>query len=62
MEEMKKHNPEQLIVIVVPELVQPRWWEYLLHNKAGAALTTLLFLRGDERVVVINTPWYLREE
>ena len=29
---------------------------------ANASLKTLLFLEGEKRTVVINTPWYLRED
>ena len=38
------------------------WYEYLLHNQRAALLKVRLFLGGDERVIVINTPWYLRKE
>jgi hypothetical protein len=54
-------DPDCLIAIVIPELVQPRWWEYLLHNNVATTLKAMLLLRGDERVVVLNTPWFLRE-
>jgi amino acid transporter len=57
----KEEHPEQLVAVVVPELVQPRWWEYLLYNHAAAGLKAALLLHGAEHVVVINTPWYLRE-
>ena len=62
VEEVKQAYPERLIAIIIPELVQPSWWQYLLHNHVAGALKAVLFLRGDERVVVINTPWYLRDE
>lgn len=61
IEEIKRKTPDNIIGVVVPELVQSRWWEYLLHNHAAAGLKTMLLLNGDERVIVINTPWYLRE-
>jgi hypothetical protein len=31
-----------------------------LHNHIATGLKTMLLLKGDERVVIINTPWYLR--
>jgi hypothetical protein len=31
----------------------------LLHNKRAAVLKTLLLLKGNKRIVVINVPWYL---
>ena len=62
VEEVKKEKPDRLIAVVIPELVQTRWYEYLLHNQRAAFLKVRLFLGGDERIIVINTPWYLHEE
>jgi hypothetical protein len=41
--------------------VEPRWWEYLLHNHPAASLKASLLFNGDERVMVISIPWYFRE-
>ena len=57
----EKENSDRLIAVVIPELVEPHWYEYLLHNIHGAGLRALLFLQGDRRTIVITTPWYLRE-
>jgi len=59
---MKKEKPDRLIAVIIPELVEPHWYEYLLHNLHGAGLRALLFLERDQRTVVITTPWYLREK
>ena len=29
---------DRTIAVVIPELVRPRWWEYLLHNSSAAGL------------------------
>jgi hypothetical protein len=58
---VKNQAPDKIIAVVIPQLVESRWWEHLLHNHAAAGLAAMLLLNGDERVVVINTPWYLRE-
>ena len=47
--------------MVVPELVETRWWELLLHNHLATALKAALLLSGLRRVVVINIPWYLKD-
>jgi amino acid transporter len=57
----KKEKPGRLVAVLIPELVNPRWWEYLLHNLYGAGLKTLLYLEGDERTIVISIPWHLRK-
>ena len=55
----KRKHPDRQIAVLVPELVARHWYEHLLHNKRAAMLKTLLLVRGDEDIVVINVPWYL---
>jgi amino acid transporter len=62
VKKVRKEHPKRLITIVVPELVEPHWYEYLLHNLHAARLRTSLFLERDNRTVVITIPWYLREQ
>jgi hypothetical protein len=57
----KRDHPDRHVAVLIPELVVRRWYHHLLHNKRAALLKTLLLFRGDEDVVVINVPWYLRE-
>ena len=52
-------HPERPITVVIPELVQRQWYFYFLHNMRSAMLKTLLYLRGNRRIVVVNVPWYL---
>jgi hypothetical protein len=54
----KDRYPNRKIVVIVSELVERRWYHYLLHNQRGEALTALLMLSGDPQIVVINVPWY----
>jgi hypothetical protein len=62
IDELHQEYPERIIAVIIPELVEPHWYHYLLHNQRAAWLKADLFLRGDRRVVVINIPWYLEEE
>ena len=57
--ELEKSCPDQQIAVLVPELVQRHWYHHILHNKRAAVLKGLLLLKGNQRVVVINVPWYL---
>jgi hypothetical protein len=36
-----------------------RWYQNLLHNQRANLLKLLLLLRGNQRVLVINIPWYM---
>jgi hypothetical protein len=44
---------------MIPELVVRRWWEAPLHNQRAQLLKVLILLRGNQRIIVINIPWYL---
>jgi len=35
------------------------WWENLLHNQRVQLLKLLLLLRGKQRIIVVDIPWYL---
>ncbi len=58
---LKAEYPSRQIAIIIPELVESKWYEYLLHNQRATGLKAALLLHGDQRVVVINVPWYLRD-
>jgi amino acid transporter len=57
---LKAEWPERTIAVVVSELVETRWYQYLLHNHRAEWLKADLLLEQDQRVVVITVPWYLR--
>ncbi len=57
--QLEKSCPDQQIAVLVPELVQRHWYHHVLHNKRATVLKGLLLLKGNQRVVVINVPWYL---
>ncbi|MDQ2924553.1 MAG: APC family permease [Acidobacteriota bacterium] len=52
-------NPGRKIAVLLPELVVRHWWENLLHNQRVQLLKLLLLLKGNQRIVVVNIPWYL---
>jgi amino acid transporter len=56
---LEKESDFQNICVLVPELVVRHWWENLLHNRRADLLKVLLLLRGNQRIIVINIPWYL---
>jgi hypothetical protein len=52
-------DPDLQVAVLVPELVEKRWYQYPLHNQRAAVLKALLLLRGNQRIVVVSVPWYL---
>jgi amino acid transporter len=59
---LERENPGRIVAVVIPELVESRWYHYLLHNQRASLLKALLLLKGTGRIVVINVPWYLDEK
>jgi hypothetical protein len=59
--EFERQNPERQIAVVVPNLIERRWYQRFLHNQRGELLSALLLLSGNHRTVIVNVPWYLRE-
>jgi amino acid transporter len=55
----ERDHPERQIAVMIPELVVKHWWQAPLHNQRAQLLKVLLLLRGNQRVIVINIPWYL---
>ncbi len=56
---LKDERPDRLIAVIIPELVETHWYEYLLHNHLATWLKADLMLQEEQRIVVINLPWYL---
>jgi len=56
---LEDDNPGRKIAVLLPELVVKHWWENLLHNQRVQLLKLLLLLKGNQRIVVVNIPWYL---
>ena len=57
---LSDENPRRRIIAIVPELVELRWYNYFLHSQRATLLKTLLLVKGNDRVSVLNVPWYLK--
>jgi len=57
---VESENPGRQIAVIVPELVERHWYHYPLHNKRAEILKWFILLKGTERIVLINVPWYIR--
>jgi amino acid transporter len=57
--ELEEQHPGRKIAVLLPELVVRHWWENALHNQRVQLLKLLLLLKGNQRIVVVNIPWYL---
>jgi hypothetical protein len=56
--DLSKANPGRSIIVVIPELVEDKWYEYFLHNQRARLLRWVLLARGNERIFTVSAPWY----
>jgi amino acid transporter len=56
---LEEENPGRKVAVLLPELVVRHWWENALHNQRVQLLKLLLLVKGNQRIVVVNIPWYL---
>ena len=57
--ELAQKNPSRQIAVVIPEVVERRWYYHMLHNQRGTALKSMLYFKGNGRILVVNVPWYV---
>jgi amino acid transporter len=62
VQRLARESPRRYVAVIVPEVVERRWYHFLLHSHRPALLKAYLFLRGGPRVIVINAPWYLQDD
>jgi amino acid transporter len=56
--DLSKKNPGRRIIVVIPEIVEDKWYEFFLHNQRGRLLEWVLLSRGNERIFTVSAPWY----
>jgi len=60
--QLSKKNPDRRIVVVIPQLVEDRWYEYFLHNQRGRLLEWALLAQGNKRIFTLSSPCYLSDQ
>jgi amino acid transporter len=60
VQKVAQEQPGRQVAVVIPELVQRRWYQHFLYNEHAELLKALLLLKGGNRIVLINVPWYLQ--
>jgi amino acid transporter len=59
--DLAEKRPDRQIAVIVPELVEPRWYRAIAHSHTSQVLKALLLYRGGPPIVVVSTPWYLKD-
>jgi len=57
--DLSKEHPDRTIIVVIPELVEDKWYEYFLHNQRARLLEWVLLARGNDRIFTVSAPWYI---
>jgi hypothetical protein len=57
--QLHSEHPERHLAILVPELIEQHWYNFLLHNNRPQLLRGLLNSKANPRITVIDIPWYL---
>ena len=57
IEDELKRGPDRPILVVLPELVEQRWWASIMHVHRERKLREQLLQFGGRRVAVISVPW-----
>ncbi len=57
--DFRRHRPGRAVAVVLPQLVEGRWWEMLLHTHRERRLRKLLLRTGGPDIAVVGVPWQL---
>ena len=60
VKKIRNEKPDRLIAVIIPELIERHWYTHLLHPQQARKLRRLINKEGDERTIIIDSPWYTR--
>jgi hypothetical protein len=59
--ELERRSPDFTIVVLVPQLIEAKWYYTFMHNQRATILKTRLLLEGQNRILIVNIPWKLEK-
>jgi amino acid transporter len=59
--ELERRSPNFTIAVLVPQLIEAKWYYTFMHNQRATILKTRLLLEGQNRILIINIPWKLEK-
>lgn len=60
--DLEKKNPKRQIAVVMPELVEQHWYQFVLHNQRPKWMKALLLLKGGSNIILVTVPWRLSRD
>ncbi|MGD0674189.1 MAG: APC family permease [Polyangiaceae bacterium] len=59
VERLAHEHPDRQVAVIVAELMERRWYDFLVDTQTATVLREALLYRGGPQIVVISVPWYL---
>jgi amino acid transporter len=59
--EAARNHPDRPVAVIVPELVERRWYHSILQSHMASMIKAMLLFRGGPRIVVVSAPWYEKD-
>ncbi len=59
IDKIEASAPDRSITIVIPNLVERRWYQFFLHNQRAVLLRAAILFRRDPKITLVTVPWYL---
>jgi hypothetical protein len=60
IEDLRRDHPGRPVAVVLPQLVEARWWEVLLHTHRERRLSRALQRHGGPDLATVAAPWSLK--
>ncbi len=60
IEDLRRDHPGRPVAVVLPQLVEARWWEVVLHTHRERRLSRALQRHGGPDLATIAVPWSLK--
>ena len=60
LKDLGTEYPDRPIAVMIPEIVERRWYHFLFRHRS-MLLRALLLLHGGPRIVIITIPWYVHD-
>jgi len=58
---LEQEQQTRNVAVLVPHLIESRWFYRLLHNNRSTVLKALLLIKGNQRTAVVDIPWHLHD-
>jgi hypothetical protein len=62
VKEIVRRSGNRQVAVVIPERIEPRWYQMWVHSQLSTLLKIALLMHGGPAVSVVSTPWYVEDK